>query len=61
MDARALDLIGDHCLKAHRLARKQGDKLLSYFLGMALIAARDAKRQEEGGRARPLERRRARK
>jgi hypothetical protein len=53
MDTRDLDLIAEKCIEAQRLADQRGDKLLSYFLGMALAAVRDAKKTKKssGGRA----------
>jgi hypothetical protein len=45
MESRDLDLIAEKCIEAQRLADQRGDKLLSYFLGMALAAARDAKKK----------------
>ena len=59
METRDLDMIGEYCSEAQRLAEKRGDKLLSYFIGMALIAARDAKRRRrhDAGR-KPSSRRR---
>ena len=49
METRDLDLIAEYCIEAQRLANARGDKLLSYFLGMALAAARDAKKKKGGG------------
>jgi hypothetical protein len=53
METRDLDLIAEKCIEAQRLADQRGDKLLSYFLGMALAAVRDAKKTKKGngGRA----------
>lgn len=61
METRDFDLIGEFCSEAHRLAVKQGDPLLAYVLGMALVAARDAKRRKKpvSGRKVPARRRRA--
>lgn len=47
MDTRDLDLIAEKCIEAQRLADQRGDKLLSYFLGMALAAVRDAKKTKK--------------
>ena len=62
METRDLDLIAECCIEAQRLANARGDKLLSYFLGMALAAARDAKKRKGngggGGRAGRARRRR---
>jgi hypothetical protein len=56
METRDLDLIAEYCIEAQRLADQRGDKLLSYFLGWALAAARDAKKKKDNsgrvGRAR---------
>jgi hypothetical protein len=59
METRDLDLIAEYCIEAQRLADQRGDKLLSYFLGMALAAVRDAKKKKGGaGNAGRVRRRR---
>jgi hypothetical protein len=60
MESRDLDLIAEKCIEAQRLADRRGDKLLSYFLGMALAAVRDAKKKgpNAAGRAGRARRRR---
>jgi hypothetical protein len=46
METRDLDLISKYCTEARRLAEARGDKLLSYFLGMALVDVREARKRE---------------
>jgi hypothetical protein len=59
METHDLDLIAEKCIEAQRLADQRGDKLLSYFLGMALAAVRDAKKKgNNAGRAGRARRRR---
>jgi hypothetical protein len=53
METRDLDLISRYCTEARRLADARGDKLLSYFLGMALVDAREARKREGTAVRRP--------
>jgi hypothetical protein len=53
METRDLDLISKYCTEARRLAEARGDKLLSYFLGMALVDAREARKRESTAAGRP--------
>jgi hypothetical protein len=53
METRDLDLISKYCTEARRLAEARGDKLLSYFLGMALVDAREARKRESTPRRPP--------